>query len=172
MKLYRTKVPAIAAECITRLVDEEDIEVTHENRPEAEKDLAAIMEDYLRRDYELRESIKDYMAAQSIPYGRYGRIRGQMAESRNHPLGDDVERYLCRQFVEILMVSPSIEEVFEEDRAIYKKLMEVLRSHNVDEDAIREEARTKIKNVREGTVDFEIALRNAVRDVKKRRGLL
>ena len=40
------------------------------------------------------------------------------------------------------------------------------------EDAIRQEAIGKIKNVAEGTVDYEIALQNAVKDVKKRRGLM
>ena len=37
--------------------------------------------------------------------------------------------------------------------------------------AIREEAAAKVKNVREGTVEYEIALADAVREVKKRRGL-
>ena len=50
--------------------------------------------------------------------------------------------------------------------------MEVLRGHDVDEQEIRAEALTKVKNVREGTVDYEIALQNAVKDVKKRRWLL
>ena len=40
------------------------------------------------------------------------------------------------------------------------------------EQAIREEAASKVKNVREGTVDYEIALQNAMRDVKKRMGLI
>ena len=70
------------------------------------------------------------------------------------------------------MITPNVEEVYEEDRVIYKRLMEVVKGHDVDEEEIREEARTKIKNVSEGTVDYEIAMRNAVRDVKKRRGLI
>lgn len=172
MKLYRSKVPVIAHECIARLVADGDIEVDPERLADAEQDLIAIMDDYLRRDIELRESIKDYMADQGIPYGQYGKIRSRMAESRAHPVGDDVERYLVRQFTEILMISPSVEEVFGEDRDIYKKLMETVRGHHVDEGEIREEAKSKLKNLQEGTVDYEIALRNAVRDVKKRRGLI
>jgi hypothetical protein len=172
MKLYRAKVPMIAQECIGRLSDDGDIELVEGKRSEAEQDLVAIMEEYLRRDFELREQIKDHMADGEIPYGRFGRIRSEMAEERGHPLGDDVERYLVRQFVENLMISPAIEEVFEEDKVIYKKLMEVVKGHDVDEDALREEAKDKIKNVREGTVDYEIAMRNAIRDVKKRKGLI
>ncbi len=172
MKLYKTKVPIIAAEGIGRLIDDGDIEVEPERRKEAEEDLISIMEDYLRRDSALRESIKDYMSSHGIPYGDYGRIRSRMADERGHPLGDDVERYLVRQFTEILMITPNVEEVYEDDRVIYKKLMEVAKGHHVDEQAIRDEARTKIKNIKEGTVEFEIAMRNAVIEAKKKAGLI
>jgi hypothetical protein len=172
MRLYRAKIPAIAAECLDALVQSGAVEVTPNQHDEAVRDFEAIMEDYIRRDAQLREDIKDHMAREGIPYERYGRIRSRMAESRGHPMGDDVERYLVRQFTENLMISPNIDEVYEDDQVIYKKLMEIVRSHDVDEEAIREEARDKVKNVQEGTVDYEIAMRAAVRDVKKRRGLI
>ena len=50
--------------------------------------------------------------------------------------------------------------------------MEILRGHDVDERALREEARSKIANVREGTVDYEIAMSKAMKEVKKRHGLI
>lgn len=172
MKLYRSKVPEIAEQCLKALLAEGDVEVMEGQEEEARKDFEAIMEDFLRRDADLREAIKDHMSRAAIPYDQYGKVRSRMAEDRGHPMGDDVERYLVRQFVENLMVSPFIEEVYEEDKAIYKKLMDIVRGHHVDEEEIRNEARDKIKNVAEGTVDYEIAMRNAVRDVKKRRGLI
>ena len=171
MKLYRAKIPAIAREVLEVLASENDIEIQPENRPEAEKDLVAIMEEFLRRDNDFREAVRDYMAARNIPYDQYGQTRKQLAEQQDHPLGDDVERFLCRQFIENMLISPNIDEVFEEDKVMYKKVMGVLRSHDVDERAIREEAESKIKNVKEGTVDYEIALQNAMREVKKRKGL-
>lgn len=172
MKLYRAKVPAIAKAVVERLVTEGDIEVRPDAREEAEKDLSAIMEEYLRRDNELREQIRDEMSAMNIPYSEYGRTRKRIAEELGHPLGDDVERFLCRQFIENLLISPSIDEVFEEDRVLYKKVMEVLKSHDVDETEIRDEAVSRIKNVQEGTVDYEIALQEQIKQVKKRRGLI
>lgn len=172
MKLYRSKVPQIAADCIEALVRDGDIEVPPESREEAQRDFIAIMEDYLRRENELNEELRDYMARAGIPYDQRGKTRQRLAEMRNQPLGDDVERYLARQFVENLMISPNVEEVFEEDRVIYKKLLDILRLHDVDEEEIREEAKQRIKNVAEGTVDYEIAMRNAIREVKKRRGLI
>ena len=172
MKLYRAKVPLIAKEVVDRLIAEQCIEVKIENREEAERDLGAIMDEYLRRDSELREQIRDHMADQHIQYSEYGRTRKKIADELGHPLGDDVERFLCRQFIENMMISPHVEEVFEEDRVMYKKVMEILKENDVDENEIREEAASRIKNVAEGTVDYEIALQDAVKAVKKRRGLI
>ncbi len=172
MKLYRSKIPVIAKQVVDRLVEEGDIEVLPERREEAEMDLTAIMEEFRRRDMQLRDNLRDHMAARKIPYSEYGRSRKQMAEETGHPTGDDIERFLTRQFIENMLISPNVEEVFEEDQVIHKKVMEVLRSHDVDEREIREEAISKVKNVRQGTVDYELALQDAVRAVKKRRGLI
>ncbi|MBT3224000.1 MAG: DUF507 family protein, partial [Proteobacteria bacterium] len=163
MKLYRAKIPVVAKEIVERLCNEGDIEVAAENREEAERDFAAIMEEYVRRDMDLRNQIRDYMARRKIPYDQYGRTRTRLAEELGHPLGDDVDRFLARQFVENLMITRFVDEIYEEDEVMYKKLIEILRSHNVDERAIREEARNKIKNVQEGTVDYEVALQKAIK---------
>lgn len=171
MKLYRAKIPVIAEQTIRTLIEEGDIEVVPDQREEAEKDLVAIMEEYRRRDMEFRNLIKDHMAAHKIPYDQYGRTRGRLAEEIHHPTGDDVERYLTRQFIENMMISPNIDEVYSEDKVMHRKIIGILRDHHVDEREIREEAISKIKNVREGTVDYEIALQSAMRDVRKRRGL-
>lgn len=170
MKLYRTKVPTIANEAIRQLVEDGDIEVG--SREEAEKDLVAIMDDYMRRENAMRDLIKDHMARRALPYDQFGKVRTALAEERGHPLGEDVERFLARQFTENLMISPHIEEVFGEDAAIYKKLLGVLKRNDVDEEGIRTEAKGKIKNLREGTVEYEVAFEQAVRDVKKRKGLI
>ncbi|MBX2803604.1 MAG: DUF507 family protein [Myxococcales bacterium] len=172
MKLYRAKIPFIAKEIVDRLATDGDIEVVSANREEAEKDLAAIMDEYRRRDMELRERVREYMSNRNIPYSEFGRTRKRIAEQMGHPMGDDVERFLARQFIENLLISPNIEEVYEEDQVMHRKVMEVLRTHDVDEREIREEAMSKIKNVQEGTVDYEIALQNAVKAEKKKRGLI
>jgi len=172
VRLYRAKVEEIAKQAIELLITDGDIEVEPEKVPEAELDLVAIMEEYLRQDSEFRGRIKDEMARRNIPYNEYGRVRSRLAEEANHPLNDDVERFLTRQFIENLLISPFVEEVYSEDDEIHKKIIELLRGHHVNEDDIREAARERIKNVREGTVDYEIELQKAVREEKKRRGLI
>jgi len=172
MKLYRLKIPTIAHDVIEHLTQEGMIEVTGEGRAEAELDLVAVMEEYLNRDTELREAVREHMSRHSVPYDQYGKIRGQLAGSMGHPTGDDVERFVARQFVENFMISRWVEEVYAEDEVLYRTVMDLLRGHSVDEHLLRDEAREKIKNVREGTVDYELALSHAMREVKKRHGLI
>ena len=172
MKLYRVKIPVIAAQVIEALVNDGSLEVEAPNRAEAEQDLIAVMEEYLRRDYALRDSVKESMAAGGVSYDRYGKVRGKMADEWGHPTGDDVERFLAREFVENFMISRFIEEVYAEDKDLYKKVLAILRDQHVDEHALRDEAREQIKNIPEGTVDYEIALSKALKEVKKRHGLI
>ncbi len=172
MKLYRVRIPVIAKAVIDTLCADSSIEVEPANRSEAELDLVAVMEEYLRRDSALREQVREYMARHSVPYDRYGKTRSQAADEMGHPLGDDVERFLSRQFVENFMISRWIDEVYADDRDLYKRLLGLLRDHDVDERAIRDEARTQVKNIPEGTVDYELALSKAIKDVKRRHGLI
>jgi len=172
MKLYRKKIEPIAKAIIDRLATDGDVDILPEKREEAEKDLIAIMDEYRRRDHQLRESVRDHMSNRQLPYSEQGRTRKRMADQMGHPIGDDVERFLTRQFLECLLVSPNVEEVYEEDPIMHRKVIEVLREHDVDEQAIREEAMARVKNVQEGTVDYEIALQKAVQDVKRSKDLI
>lgn len=172
MKLYRAKIAEIAEETIRTLVRDGDIEVAAERMEEAQKDLVAIMDEYLRRDALFRNRVRDYMAHRSIPFDEFGRVRTKMAEEMDMPLTDDVERFLARQFNENMLITPHVDEVFTDDRTLYKKILGIILHHDVDEESIRAEAAGRIKNAAEGTVEYELALNEAVREVKKRRGLL
>lgn len=172
MKLYQARVSQIAHDVIATLTQDGHIDVAPENRQEAEQDLVAIMDEYLRRDRTLRDNIREHMHDNAIPYDQYGKVRGRLAGQWGHPLNDDVERFLARQFAENFMISNFIDEVYSEDAVIYKRLLEIIRKHHVDEQAIRDEARERIKNIKEGTMEYEIAMESAMREVKKRYGLI
>ncbi len=172
MKLYRNRIPEIAQAVVARLTVDGDIEVAAENRSEAEQDLVSILEEYLRRDMELRNRARDMMSSAGIGADEYPKVRNRMADEWNHPTGDDVERYLARQFVENCMISRFIDEVYADDHSLWKKVLTVIKDHDVDERELRDEARGLIRNVKEGTVDYEMAFTRALRDVRKRRGLI
>lgn len=171
MKLYRARVPAIAHAIMERLVNDGDVEVTAEGRAEAETDIVAIMESYLKRDQDLREQVRNEMERKNMPYDQYNRARTDVANQWNHPTGNEVEKFLSRQIIENFMITPSIEEVFGDDREMFRKIIDTLKTFDVDETALRAEAEERIKNVAEGSVERQDALNRALRDVRKKHGL-
>ena len=171
MKLYRARVPQIAHAVIERLTNEGDIEVAGPDREEAASDLVAILESYLTRDNDLREAVRDEMERKNIPYDHYGKVKGAIAESWGHPTGDEVDRFLARQFIENFMISNFVGEVYTDDRELFKKILAVVASFDVDERALRAVAEERIKNVKEGSVERQEALNRALREVRKKHGL-
>jgi hypothetical protein len=172
MKLYKGRIPAIAHAVITTFCDEGRIEVEPENRPEAEKDLIAIMEEYRRRDAALRDAVKEYMGDHGVPYESYGKTRQQIADEWGHPLPKHLDRYLARQFVENFMISRFVNEVFGDDADLQKRAQTIIAQYDVDEDALRKEAEDRIKNVRRDSVEYELAIERSLKEVRKRHGLL
>lgn len=171
MKLYRARIPTIARAVIERLCTEGDIEVDINEREEAQRDLEAIMDSYFKRDNEARDAAKDLLERKGLPYDQFGKLRKELAESRGLPMGDEVERFLARQFAENFMISRWIQEVFSEDKIVYKKVLEVIKANDVDDRKIEQEAKERIKNVAEGSVEYQDALARARREVLKRHGL-
>ncbi|MCK6517796.1 DUF507 family protein [Myxococcota bacterium] len=172
MKLYRSKIPQIAAAVVDTLCDEDAIDVAMENRSEAKQDIISIMEEYLRRDNDLRSRVREGMSDRAIGFENYGKERSRLAEEWKHPVGEEVGKFLARQIVENFMISRFVDEVYLEDGPIWRRVVDILRSFDVNEDDLREEAKGLIKNLREGTVDYEIAFEKALRDVKKKKGLI
>lgn len=171
MKLYKARVPLIAKAVIDRLAAEKDIEVEPESRVEAEQDLIAIMESFLKRDMDLREAVRESMSRRAIPYEHFSKVRGEIADFWGHPTGDSIQKFLARQFVENFMISRWIDEVYTDDDLLFKKIMDTIKSFDVDENALRTEAADRVKNIPEGSTDYENAFKNALKEVRKRHGL-
>ncbi|MBN1336290.1 MAG: DUF507 family protein [Deltaproteobacteria bacterium] len=172
MRLYRARIPQIAHAVIDRLTAENDIEVAPENRTEAEQDIVAIMETFLHRDLDLRDAVRDKMSRDGTPYDQYSKVRSTLADAWGHPTGETVPKFLARQIVENFMISRFVEEVFTEDDPLFRKVLDTIRSFDVDERALREEAQAQVKNLVEGTVDYEVAFAQALKEVRRRHGLL
>ncbi|MEC7983816.1 MAG: DUF507 family protein [Myxococcota bacterium] len=172
MRLYRSRVDSISKKVIQDLTDGNHIEVDSNNRMEAIADLEAIMLEHLNRDRRLRDSVRERMANRRIPYDEYPKIRSQLAKEWGHPLGSQLEKYLSIQFVESFMVSPYIEEVYSDDFTMRRIIMEVLKEFDVDEAALRDEARAQLKNISETSAEYEIRFAQALREVRVRHGLL
>ena len=62
-------------------------------------------------------------------------------------------------------------EIFAEDMAMRKKLAPVLKKHMDVESGLDEEVRSKIKNLEEGTANFEIEYSKVMEQIKRKKGL-
>lgn len=171
MKLYKGKIPVIAQDIVTKLVDEGDVELVPGMKSEAEADLESIMKNYLRQERRLSNIVRDHIADYKIDYDRRGEIRRDKAKDIGHPIGDRVMPYLATQFNRMIMNSPNFDEVYSDDNSIRSKIFDVLRKNNVNEAELREEAQARLSNLDENSLEYQIRYREAISDVRRRRGL-
>jgi len=169
MKLYPGKVDPIAAEIITRLVEEGDIEVA--DRAESQLDVASVLNEYLRVDKELTERAKDILEIRGLGYSAFGRTKRTLAEQRDFGLGEEGVTWICNQLIEIFMSSAHIDEIFADDVTLRRKLKDILRKHMAVDEELDQEVRQKIKNLQEGTSAWEVEYNKVLEQMKKKHGL-
>jgi uncharacterized protein len=172
MRLYRSQIPRIAEDIIATLQLDGDIVVEADDRPDAEQDIRAIMEEYLRQESRVVQETREFMEAQQITYDQFGRVKAQFAEKRSHPTGDDGIRWIIGQVIENFMISRYVAEVFGEDRTMKKTLMRLFRKHLIEEADLDREVRGRLKNMRPGTEKWEIEYRRVLDEVRRKRGLV
>ena len=171
MRIYRSQVPRLGEEIVDTLTREGDIEVEPQNREEAILDVRSILDEYLRQETKVVQDVRDYMHERQITYDKFGKVKGQLADERGHPTGDDGIRWIVGQIIEAFMISNHVEEVFSEDFLMRRKMMILFQRILVDEADLDKEARARIKNAREGTDNWEFEYKKAIEEIKRKKGL-
>lgn len=166
MKLYKGKIPIIAAEITRVLTEEGDIEA--EDNSEVEKDIEAILKEYMRVEREIEEEAKDRIAKLGLSYSEFSKTKRVIAKEREFGLGDDGITYIINQMIQCFMQSNNVAEVYSDDPTLTVKIRSVLRKHmSVDEDIDRL-TREKLKNLEEGSREWDVQY-NKVREEIKRK---
>jgi hypothetical protein len=169
MRLYAGKIPVIGAEIIKALVDAEEISVTDQN--EAELDVQAVLKEYLRLEREITDKAKDLLQKRNLPYEQFGRVKRSLANEKSFGLGDEGLEWMTAQIIESFMQSMHVEEIFAEDAALRKRMVDILKKHMLVDDEIDAEVRRRIKNLEEGTATWEVEYQKALEQIKKNRRL-
>jgi uncharacterized protein len=169
MKLYPAKVDTIAAEVISKLSQDGDIDVSDHN--EAQLDAAAVLKEYIRVEKELTERAKDILEIRGLPYSALGRTKRQLAEQKDFGLGDDGVTWICNQLVETFMQSRHVEEVYADDATLRRKIKDIVRKHMQVDDELDQEVRQRIKNLQEGTSAWEIEYAKVMEQIKQKHGI-
>ncbi|MCK6529825.1 DUF507 family protein [Myxococcota bacterium] len=171
MRLYRSQIPRLAEDILRTLVDDGDIQVEREAFPEAEADIRAVMDEYLRTESRIVQEVREYMEKRQITYDQFAKLRTEAMEEKAHPQGDEGIRFIVNQILESFMISRHVDEVFSDDAGMRRKVMGIFKRHLVDDAELDREARGRLKHLREGTPAWDIEYRRVLEEVRRKRGL-
>lgn len=169
MRLYSGKIPAIATEVVRSLVASKDIEA--ESPKQVESDIAAVLNQYLVDEREVSERAKDLLEHTGKPQTEYPRLRALAAEEKGIKLGDEALDYLLDQVVEMLMHSSNVDEVYAADVELRRKMAPVFKKHMAVDATVDAEVRGQLRQLREGTREWEIEYTRVLEQVRRRKGL-
>jgi len=169
MRLYRGKIEPITEEVVRALRESGAVEF--ENEVEARIDIESVLKEYLRLDKEVVEEAKNRMEVRGLGYSQLGRTRTQVSKERGIPGQDEVLPYLIEQLLNILFHSHNVAEIFVEDVEIRKQIAPILRKHMDVETDLDRDVRSKIKNLQEGTSDFEVEYAKVMETMKQKKRL-
>jgi hypothetical protein len=167
MWLTRAKLPALSSSIVKALVDQELIETEAPQGVQA--DLLAVLEQYVRDEHDISTKARDLAAARSAPPAEVTRIRKELARQQGVGIGEDAIDYLLAQFVEMLMHSGSVEEIFAQDHELKLAMRQPLRKEQTASDQLDEALRNRLKHVEEGSSQWEIEYRRIREEMTRRR---
>jgi len=169
MRLYSGKIPSVSAEIVRALLTSNDIEA--ESPKQVEADVAAVLTQYLSDEREVNDRAKDVLERTGKPNTEFSRVRQLVAEEKGIKVGDDALDYLLDQVVEMLMHSNHVDEVYVEDVELRRKMAPIFKKHMAVDATVDAEVRAQIRNVREGTREWEIEFAKVLEQVKRKKGL-
>ncbi|AKU90738.1 DUF507 family protein [Vulgatibacter incomptus] len=172
MRLYPKVIPVIAREVVQTLMKENDIEVETLRIADAEMDMAAIMREYLASEERVNQATKEALERRGYDHSKFNQVKREMADVRGFKMGDEGIEYVIGQMIEFLLISRNVEEVFSEDAPLRRKIFAIFKKH-LDLDAeLDREARARMKNLTEGTAEWEVEYNRTMDQLKRARGLI
>lgn len=171
MRLYRGKISVISEEIANTLINDGDIEVEPSQVAEVMLDIESVLKEYMRIDREILEKAKDIVEKRKLDYGQLNRVRQGLAEEAQFGINEHAYDWLIRQLIEQMMHSRNVEEVFAEDPDLRRKIREVLKKHTELESDLDRQVRAKIKNLQEGTQNWDIEYQKVMMELKQAKRL-
>lgn len=170
MALYRKVIPQIARDILKNLRAKSAIEVDDGRMNEAELDLAAVMVAYQNTEEKISQEASDTLARLKMPKERFAQMKQKFAEKYNVKIGEEGIEFLISQLLEALFASKNIEEIYAQDSEIRKVIKECMeKALNISQE-IEKEAKARLKNIKEGTPEWDIEYPRMVAAVKRQKG--
>ena len=170
MRIYNSKIPALVSEIVQTLVERELIEVIPTSQSEVELDVESVLREYVRAERALTEEAKDMAEKRGLDYSAHQKIKRKLAERRRFGLYEDAIGYIANQCIETLLHTQHVEEVFAEDSELRSAIAPVIRKQLRGQDELDQEVRRQIRNLEEGTVDWDVRYRQTMERLQAARG--
>ncbi|OGQ77182.1 MAG: hypothetical protein A2289_20970 [Deltaproteobacteria bacterium RIFOXYA12_FULL_58_15] len=168
MKIYRKVIPKIAKDVVRSLLANRAIEVEDGHRDEAELDVAGVLVGYLNDLDRIATDAKETMVRHNLPVEMTPRIKKTIADTRKIIVGAEALDFVIDRMIKGLFNSKNIEEVFVEDHEIRALVSESMKKYlGVDEELDRE-VRGRLKNLREGTSEWEVEYNRLIEQMRQR----
>jgi hypothetical protein len=122
-------------------------------------------------DYEITEKARDLVATRGLDYSQTFKLKSKLAQERGFGLGEDAIQWLCDQIVEILLQSKHVDEIFGEDQDLRAAIIPILKKELATDSELDKQVKSRIKNLQEGTVDYEVEYKKTMEQIRSSRKL-
>lgn len=172
MHLYRRTIPSIARDIIRELNFNKLIEVDADKIGEAELDISAVIVEHMNAEDRVSKEAVTTMIKRGLSDERFFQVKKSVADARGLKLGEEGVDFILNQILEVLFSSSSVAEIFADDNKLRLAIKNIISKYiNTSED-ISKEARMRLKNIKEGSSDWEIEYPRIVAQIKRQRGLI
>lgn len=171
MRIYSGQVRLISRDVIDDLKTSGHIDIEDEYYDEAVTDVEAVLREYIRTDREIHEEAREIARARGGGNQTIHRIKRKLARQRRFSYGDEAQEWIVEQMIEILLYSGNIEEVYADDRDLRRAINKVLKRYTNVDDELEKEARSKLKNLEEGSAAWDVEYEKLMGNLKKQKGL-
>jgi hypothetical protein len=171
MKIYLKMIPRISDEIVKTLSRDGDIEVPDEKIEEAALDASAVLRNYVEEEKKISEMAQEQVERRGLGPQDFKRVREALAKEKNFRTGDDGIDFVIDQIIELFMISNNVDEVFSEDHTMRKKIFDILKRFLDVDETLDRQARDRLKNLEEGTLDWDIAYEKIISQLKQNKGL-
>jgi len=172
VKIYLKMIPRISERIVRKLSGDGDIEVADDKLEEAAMDASSVFRSYVEEEKKINDTVKDQMEKRGLSQKDFMRVKEAVAKDRNFKLGDEGIDFVINQIIELFMMTENVDEVYSEDHVIRKKIFDILKRFlDVDEE-LDKQARERMKNLEEGTLDWDIAYEKNISQIRQNRGLV
>ena len=155
MKIYRRVIPKIAKDVVRVLLVNHAIEVEDGRRDETELDVAGVLVKYLNDIDQLTNDAKEAINRHDLSPEALGRVKKNIASKRKLEIGDNSLQFVQNLMMNSLFDSKSVQEVFADDDELRTMISEAMDKYLGVDAELDREVRNRLKNLREGTVEWE-----------------